>query len=80
MVISEAAEVLRVPTDALVRNGRAWAVFLAERGRSRLTAVSVGEGGQDFRQVEAGLREGQSVVLFPGDDLKDGARVRAAKR
>jgi HlyD family secretion protein len=78
VVLSEAPEALRAPTDALVRDGRGWAVFVIEHGRARLTPVSIGEGGEDYRTVETGLREGQRVVLFPGDELESGARVRSA--
>lgn len=77
VIVSEQADALRVPTGALVRDGRGWAVFVIERGRARLTPITIGQGGDDFRAVASGLRDGQRVVLFPGDDLKDGARVRA---
>lgn len=80
VVLSEQANAVRVPTDALVRDGRGWAVFLLDRGRARLTPVEISGSGQDFRVVERGLSPGQSVVLFPGDDLADGARIRAAGR
>jgi HlyD family secretion protein len=77
VVISQAANALRVPTDALVRDGANWAVFRIVGGRARLTPVTLGDGGQDYRIVSAGLRVGETVVLFPGDALRDGARVRA---
>jgi HlyD family secretion protein len=76
VVLSETANALRVPTDALVRDGRGWAVFVIDRGRARLAPITIGAGGDDYRTVQSGLREGQRVVLFPGDDLADGARVR----
>lgn len=76
VVIAEAADALRVPTDALVRDGRGWAVFVVERGRARLRPIAVGHGGEDYRLVTEGLAPGDRVVLFPGDDLADGARIR----
>lgn len=76
-VASEQADVVRAPTDALVRDGAAWAVFRIERGRARLTPVTLGDGGEDYRAVIGGLEEGDRVVLFPGDAMQDGARVRA---
>lgn len=78
VVLSEEANALRVSTDALVRDGRGWAVFVLERGRARLTPIVLGGGGEDFRAVESGLALGQTVILFPGDALADGSRVRAA--
>jgi HlyD family secretion protein len=79
VVVSEQANVLRVPTDALVRNGGDWAVFRIESGRVRLRRIALGDGGERNRAVLAGLSEGDRVVLFPGDALEDGDRVRAAR-
>lgn len=75
-VVSETPDTLRVPTDALVRDGDAWAVFRVEGGRARLTRLDLGDGGERHRAVTRGLDVGDRVVLFPGDALEDGARVR----
>jgi HlyD family secretion protein len=80
VVMAEASNVLRVPTDALVRDGAKWAVFRIEDGRARLTPVQIGDGGDHFRILSQGLAEGDRVILFPGDSLRDGARVKAAAR
>lgn len=77
VVLSEEERALRAPTDALVRDGEGWAVFRLEDGRARLTPVMLGEGDEDYRAVRDGLSEGDRVVLFPGNTLADGARVRA---
>lgn len=77
VIVSEQPNALRVPTDALVRNGRGWAVFVLDRGRARLTPVEIGQGGDNYRAVQSGLAQGERVVLFPGDNLADGARIRA---
>ena len=74
VAIAEHADVLRVPTDALVRDGRGWAVFVFEGGRARLTPTAIGAGGENYRAVAQGLELGQRVVLFPGDSLADGAK------
>jgi HlyD family secretion protein len=78
VVVSEVLDAVRAPTDALVRNGAGWAVFRLEQGRARFTPVSIGDGGGDFHVVRSGLAEGQRVILFPGDALHNGDRVRAA--
>ncbi len=78
VVIAEQANALRAPTDALVRDGADWAVYRIERGRARLTPVSLGDGGERFRAVREGLSAGDRVILFPGDALREGARVRPA--
>lgn len=78
-VVSERANVLRVPVDALVRDGDTWAVFRVASGRARLQPISVGDGGERYRAVRDGLSEGDRIVVFPGDALEDGARVRASR-
>ena len=78
VVLSEAQNVVRVPVDALVRDGERWWVFQARGGRARLVAVEVGEGGGQYRAVTRGLEEGDRVVIFPSEALNDGERIRAA--
>lgn len=80
VTLDERPDAVRVPTDALVRDGQGWAVFVVQRGRARLTPVTLGVGGDDYRAVSAGLREGDRVILFPGDAMADGVRVRATQR
>lgn len=79
VVIAEEADAVRVPTDALVRDGRGWAVFVFERGRARLKPIAIGSGGEDYRSVTEGLTTGERVVLFPGDSLANGARIRPTR-
>jgi HlyD family secretion protein len=75
VVVHQEDAAVRVPTDALVRDGEAWAVFVIRRGRARLTRVEIGNGGDDYRAVRSGLAPGDRVVLFPGDALADRASV-----
>jgi HlyD family secretion protein len=78
VVLSEAVDVVRVPVDALIRDGEQWSVFRVQGGRARLTPVGVGEGGDRYRAVNRGLQQGDRVVVFPSEALNDGARVRAS--
>jgi HlyD family secretion protein len=79
VVLSEAADVLRVPVDALIRDGERWSVFRIDNGRAQLAAVEVGEGGDRHRIILRGLEEGDRVVIFPSEALRDGDRVRASR-
>jgi HlyD family secretion protein len=76
VVIDEDENALRVPVDALVRNGQSWAVFLVRSARARLTPIETGLAGERYRVVRGGLNSGDRVVLFPGDSLRDGQSVR----
>lgn len=73
----EEADVLRVPVDALVRDGPRWAVFRMDGDRARFTPVQIQPVGDRYRRVIAGLAAGDKVILFPGDALRDGDRVAA---
>lgn len=76
IIVNDFPDVLRVPTDALVREGEGWAVFRIERGRARLRPVRVDVGDGHYRVILDGLDEGDRVILFPGASLADGDRVR----
>ncbi|WP_447735285.1 efflux RND transporter periplasmic adaptor subunit [Rhodanobacter soli] len=69
-------DVLQVPSSALFRDGRRWAVYRVDGGRARLTAVSPGMQGDGSTEVLAGLRQGERVIAYPDDRLADGLRVR----
>lgn len=77
--VFRATGVLRVPTDALVRHNGGWAVFALVEGRSQLRKVTVGDGDDHHRVVLKGLNEGDAVILFPGDTIRDGDLVEAGK-
>jgi HlyD family secretion protein len=68
--------VLKVPSGALFRNGDRWSVFRMEEGRARLREVRLGHRNPSEVEILSGLREGDKVVLHPGDQVKDGVRVR----
>ncbi|HEX2205360.1 MAG TPA: efflux RND transporter periplasmic adaptor subunit, partial [Longimicrobium sp.] len=76
IVTWEGSGVLAVPVSALFRTGADWSVFVVEDGRARLRRVQVGHRGDAEAEVAGGLREGETVVLFPSDQVKDGAPVR----
>jgi multidrug efflux pump subunit AcrA (membrane-fusion protein) len=69
-----------VPTGALESNAQSWFVY---RYRSssfgypsvERVEVSVGIKNRDFAQITSGLNEGDSVVLYPPEKIKDGSRV-----
>lgn len=76
IVTWESDDVVQVPVASLFRSGGQWAVFRVEGGRARLTSVEVGRDNGRMAQVLSGLRDGDSVVLYPGETLSDGTRVQ----
>ena len=78
IIVWSKPDALRVPIGALFRgkNGD-WHVFLANGGRARERAVTIDHINDTYGEVLGGLAEGDSVVLNPANDLKEGARIKA---
>jgi HlyD family secretion protein len=76
ITVSAREGVLLVPSAALVRDGTAWRVFVVEDGRARARAVTLQARHADAAWVADGLREGESVLLYPGTTVRDGQAVR----
>jgi HlyD family secretion protein len=69
------SDVLSVPAAALFQEGDGWAAFVIAEGRARLRPVEIGRQGGDRVEVVAGLDEGEQVVVFPSDQVREGTRV-----
>jgi HlyD family secretion protein len=60
----------------LFRRGQDWAAFVLANGRAEMRRVQVGRSSGTEMQVLEGLQEGEEVILYPGDRVKAGQRVR----
>jgi HlyD family secretion protein len=69
-------DTVKAPVGALFRDGDGWAVFAVEGGRAAKRAVKAPRRNGVEAQIEAGLRAGDKVVVYPPDTLRDGARIR----
>lgn len=76
IVLWESPDVLKVPAGALFRRAQRWHAFVLMGSRAVLRAVEVGRLSGVETQVLDGLNEGESVILYPGDRVRDGQRVR----
>jgi HlyD family secretion protein len=79
IVLWSGEDVLRVPTSAVLRSGDGWAAYRVEAGRARLVPVRIGRQNAEQTEVLGGLGAGDRVVLYPGDRMGDGVRVRASE-
>lgn len=70
-------DVIQVPVAALFRNGAEWAVFRVVAGRAQLSPVEVGRDNSREAQILAGLADGDTLILYPGDQISDGVSVSA---
>jgi len=72
-------DTLKLPAGALFQgDGEEWEVFVVQSGRAELRPVQIGHRGLSEVEILGGLAEGDEVILFPSDELRDGVRVRAA--
>lgn len=68
--------VLKVPTSALFREHQQWMVFVVNDARVHRRAVQLGRRNAVAAVVEAGLVEGDQVIVYPSDAVRDGIRVK----
>jgi HlyD family secretion protein len=75
VVVWESQGALRIPGSALYRTGEDWRAFVIERGRAVSRIVQVGHRTTTEAEILGGLREGERVILYPGDRVSEGTRV-----
>jgi len=73
----EGKDVLRVPASAVFRSEEAWATFVVEEGAAVLRTVEIGETNGLETEVLSGVEEGDSVIAYPSDSVRDGVSVKA---
>lgn len=75
LVLWQGKDVLKIPAGALFRNAGGWSVYVADEGRARLRGIRIGHRNPSEVEILAGLKPGETVVVHPGDQVKDGARI-----
>jgi len=80
IVVWEAADVVKVPTSALFRQGEDWAVYVVEGDLANATVVEVGHQTGREAEIVSGVLEGQPVIVHPGDTLSDGVSIERRAR
>jgi HlyD family secretion protein len=76
IVTSDNPDVLKVPTGALFRRGSDWAAFALRNGRAKTVPVRIGAMSATEAEVLGGLSAGDEVIVYPGDRVKEGLRVK----
>jgi len=76
IVVWETDQTLKVPAGAVFRRGQTWAAFALVGGRAELRRVTVGRSSGTEFQVLDGLKDGEEVILYPGDRVHEGQRVQ----
>lgn len=79
IILFERQDALVVPIAALFRDNENWAVYVASGGRAEKRQVKV--GGRTTREawIESGLAATERVIVYPGDSLRDGSRLKIVR-
>jgi HlyD family secretion protein len=87
-IVWEGDNILQIPAGALFRmgnkagvdkaahEGNNWACYVIERGRAKRRMVNIGRRSGLHVEITAGLTEGERVLLYPGQDIVEGTRVK----
>lgn len=76
IVTWEGPHVLQLPTGALFRRGGRWEVYVLSAGRAQPRTVTIGHSNGLATEILGGLQEGEHVIVYPGDKITPGTRVR----
>ena len=75
IVTWEGQNVLKVPVNAIFREGEGWAVFVVEDGKARIRQVTIDHRNSFDVEITGGLEEGDRVILHPSSRITDGTDV-----
>jgi len=77
--LRQSPRALIIPLGALQRHAGGWALYRIVAGRARLTPVSIGAITDTSAEALSGVSEGDQVITFPSDQVKDGVGVSVRK-
>jgi HlyD family secretion protein len=69
----------RIPKAAVRQDGDQSVVYVVQNGRAERRAVRLGTANESEVVVQAGLSDGERVILSAPDNLAEGARVKEGK-
>lgn len=75
-LLSHVEDVLKVPLGALFKADDKWAVFVIQSGKAHLRTIEIAAKNDREALVKSGLQEGEQVILFPSDMIKDQTSVK----
>jgi len=76
VIVWENDRVLKAPVSALFRRGSGWSAYIVRNGKAALVPLQPGRSSGTETQILEGLKEGEEVILYPGDRVQDGQRVQ----
>jgi HlyD family secretion protein len=75
MVLWTGTNVLKVPIGALFRDGKDWAVWTVRDAKAHEQRITIGHLNDTEAEVPTGLKQGDIVIVHPGNDVVEGVKV-----
>ena len=75
IIVWQALDSLKVPTSALFRLNDQWHTFVMSKGIASRRQVEIGRSNGFEAEVLDGMKEGDVVIIYPSDRIRDGMRV-----
>ena len=79
VLVWETENTLKVPVSALFRHGNESAAYVVRGGKAVIVPVVAGRSSGREVQILKGRTAGDEVILYPGDRISDGQRVKPVK-
>lgn len=77
IILFEKPNSILIPSSALFRQDDKWAVYTVEKKKATLRFVTVEHQSEGISLIKEGLKEGESIILYPGDGITNGTKVVA---
>lgn len=77
IILFEKPNSILIPSSALFRQDDKWAVYTVEKKKATLRFVTVEHQSEGISLIKEGLKEGESIILYPGDGITNGTKVIA---
>ncbi|MGF1490024.1 MAG: efflux RND transporter periplasmic adaptor subunit [Prochloraceae cyanobacterium] len=78
IVVYSGEDVLVVPLSAIFRcNDRAWCTFVVEGNKAIRREITIKKRNSLAAIVETGLKSGETVILYPSEQIQSGNTVRS---
>lgn len=75
IVLWQGEDVLTVPVTALFREGENWLLYAVEEGVAVKRSVTLGHMNGFVAEVLDGIVEGEAIVTYPSNHIRDGVEV-----
>lgn len=77
IVVWQNPNVLKVPLSALFRCDQAWCVFSVQDSKAQERSIEIGQRSTFEAEAQKGLQAGETVILYPNEQITTGTLVKS---